>query len=172
MSHDSANHSASMFATPDEAIKAPQEQYLYVACLHEGTGVDKPDYLAVVDADPDSPEYAQVVPGCRCPKSATSCTTSAGTLSSACHGSRPTPVPDPARPRLGRIHIVDSPTTRAGPKMHKVIEPEEVIAKTKLTAPAHGPLPGRRQIMISHARRRERRATPGGFLLLDDGSST
>jgi len=48
VSHDSANHSASMFATPDEAIKAPQEQYLYVACLHEGTGVDKPDFLAVV----------------------------------------------------------------------------------------------------------------------------
>jgi selenium-binding protein 1 len=49
-----------MFATPDEAIKAPQEQYLYVACLHEGTGVDKPDFLAVVGTEPDSPEYRKI----------------------------------------------------------------------------------------------------------------
>ena len=61
MSHDSANHSASMFATPDEAIKAPQEQYLYVACLHEGTGVDKPDFLAVVGTEPDTPEYGKII---------------------------------------------------------------------------------------------------------------
>ena len=60
MSHDSASHSASMFATPDEAIKAPQEQYLYVACLHEGTGVDKPDFLAVVGTDHDRPEYGKI----------------------------------------------------------------------------------------------------------------
>ena len=50
-----------MFATPDEAIKAPPEQYLYVACLHEGTGVDKPDFLAVVGTEADTAEYGKII---------------------------------------------------------------------------------------------------------------
>ena len=33
-----------------EAMQAPPEEFLYLACLHEGTGVEKPDFLAVVDA--------------------------------------------------------------------------------------------------------------------------
>ena len=32
-------------------MNAPVEEFLYVACLHEGTGVDAPDFLAVVDAE-------------------------------------------------------------------------------------------------------------------------
>jgi methanethiol oxidase len=44
----------SFHASPTEATKAPPERLLYLACLHEGTGVDKPDFIAVVDADPDS----------------------------------------------------------------------------------------------------------------------
>ena len=51
---------ASFYGSPQEALKAPPEEFLYLACLHEGTGVDAPDFLAVVD-------------------SATSFTTSAGT---------------------------------------------------------------------------------------------
>src|SRR5206468_1033800 len=31
--------------------QAPPEEFLYVACLHEGTGVEKPDFIAVVDAE-------------------------------------------------------------------------------------------------------------------------
>ena len=41
-----------------------------------------------------------------------------------------------------RIHIVDTADPRA-PKLHKVIEPEEIKAKTNLTRAAHRPLPGR-----------------------------
>ena len=41
---------ASFHASPAEAQRAPAEELLYVACLHEGTGVEKPDFLAVVDA--------------------------------------------------------------------------------------------------------------------------
>ena len=35
----------------------------------------------------------------------------------------------------GRIHVVDTADPKA-PKLHKVIEPDEVVRKTKLTAPA------------------------------------
>ena len=42
---------ASFYASPQEARQAGPEEFLYLACLHEGTGVDKPDFLAVVDAE-------------------------------------------------------------------------------------------------------------------------
>src|SRR5918995_131358 len=44
----------SFYASPAEATRAPAEEFLYVACLHEGTGVDEPDFLAVVDAEDGS----------------------------------------------------------------------------------------------------------------------
>ena len=48
---------ASFYASPAEALKAPPEELLYLACLHKGTGVEAPDFLAVVDAEdgPDRP---------------------------------------------------------------------------------------------------------------------
>ena len=42
---------ASFHGSPQEAMQAPPEEFLYLACLHEGTGVDEPDFLAVVDAE-------------------------------------------------------------------------------------------------------------------------
>ena len=71
-SHDKPQ---SFYASPAEALQAPAEEFLYLACLHEGTGVDKPDFLAVVDAE----DGRIVARDCRCRTSATSCTTSAGT---------------------------------------------------------------------------------------------
>ena len=41
---------ASLYSSPEEAQKAPREDLLYLACLHEGTGVRAPDFLAVIDA--------------------------------------------------------------------------------------------------------------------------
>jgi 56kDa selenium binding protein (SBP56) len=41
---------ASFYASPQEAMQAPAEEFLYLACLRGGTGVEKPDFLAVVDA--------------------------------------------------------------------------------------------------------------------------
>ena len=32
-------------------MQAPPEEFLYLACLREGTGVDAPDFLAVVDTE-------------------------------------------------------------------------------------------------------------------------
>ena len=36
----------SFHASPAEALQAPPEEFLYLACLHEGTGVERPDFLA------------------------------------------------------------------------------------------------------------------------------
>ena len=43
------------------AIVAPRERLLYCIAIYTGTGIQKPDYLATVDADPDSPTYSQVI---------------------------------------------------------------------------------------------------------------
>ncbi len=37
------NGAASLYASPQEAQQAPPEELLYLACLHEGTGVQEPD---------------------------------------------------------------------------------------------------------------------------------
>ena len=54
MSHQAGQRPASFYSSPQEALQAPPEELVYVACLHVGTGVDKPDFLAVVDVNPDS----------------------------------------------------------------------------------------------------------------------
>ena len=49
------------YASPAEAMKAPREKLLYTVALYIGTGIQKPDYLATIDADPQSPTYSQVI---------------------------------------------------------------------------------------------------------------
>ena len=49
------------YASPAEAMKAPREKLLYTVALYIGTGIQKPDYLATIDADPESPTYSQVI---------------------------------------------------------------------------------------------------------------
>ena len=49
------------YASPIEAINAPREKLLYTIAIYTGTGIQKPDYLATVDVDPDSPTYSQVI---------------------------------------------------------------------------------------------------------------
>ena len=42
------------YASPAEAMKGPREKLLYTVALYIGTGIQKPDYLATIDADPES----------------------------------------------------------------------------------------------------------------------
>ena len=56
-----AQRPRSFHASPAEALGAPPERFLYLACLHEGTGVEEPDFIAVVDADPGSGSYGEIV---------------------------------------------------------------------------------------------------------------
>ena len=49
--HADHDKPASFHSSPQEAMQAPQEEFLYLVCLHEGTGVETPDFLAVVDAE-------------------------------------------------------------------------------------------------------------------------
>ena len=55
------------YASPAEAMQAPREKLLYTIAIYVGTGIQKPDYLATIDADPESPEYSKVISRCEMP---------------------------------------------------------------------------------------------------------
>lgn len=49
------------YATPLEAMDGPKEKIIYVTCVQPNTGDGRTDYLAVVDVDPESGNYGQVI---------------------------------------------------------------------------------------------------------------
>ena len=120
----------SFYASPAEALRAPAEEFLYVACLHEGTGVDKPDYLAVVDAETGAIVHELPMPNAgdelhhfgwnRC--------------SSACHGPDRSHLIVPGF-RSSRIHVVNVADDPRRPRIEKVVEPAEMVRETGLTRP-------------------------------------
>jgi methanethiol oxidase len=122
--------SPTFYASPEEATRAPAEEFLYVACLHEGTGVDEPDFLAVVDAGEGRIVHRMPMPSVgdelhhfgwnRC--------------SSACHGPDRSHLIVPGF-RSSRIHVVNVADDPRRPRIEKVIEPEQLIAQTGLSRP-------------------------------------
>jgi selenium-binding protein 1 len=116
--------------SPEEAMKAPREEFLYLACLREGTGVDGPDFLAVVDTDEGRIIHELPMPNAgdelhhfgwnRC--------------SSACHGPDRSHLIVPGF-RSSRIHVINVADDPKRPRIEKVIEPEEVIRATGYTRP-------------------------------------
>ena len=101
---------ASFHGSPQEAMQAPREEFLYLACLHEGTGVDRPDFLAVVDAEDGQIVHELPMPNVgdelhhfgwnRC--------------SSACHGPDRSHLIVPGLPLIPDPRRQRRPTTRAG----------------------------------------------------------
>ena len=121
---------SSLYTSPQEAMQAPPEEFLYVACLHEGTGVDAPDFLAVVDAEEGRIVHETPMPNVgdelhhygwnRC--------------SSACHGPDRSHLIMPGF-RSSRVHVLNVTDDPRKPTIEKVIEPEEMVAATGLTRP-------------------------------------
>jgi selenium-binding protein 1 len=154
------------FATPADARKSPRETLAYVVATYAGIDPKKPDYLATIDLDPQSKTFSQVVHRLPMPHPGDELHHFGWNACASCHGVR-------ARRYLiipglvsSRLHVVDTAEPRA-PALHKVIEPKEVIQKTKLTAPhtVHCLADGR--IMVAMLGN-ENGNGPGGFLLLDD----
>jgi methanethiol oxidase len=128
--HGDQTSAASFHASPAEAMRAPAEEHLYVACLHRGTGVERPDFLAVVDAETGRIVHELPMPNVgdelhhygwnRC--------------SSACHGPDRSHLIVPGF-RSSRIHVVNVADDPRRPRIDKVIEPEELLRATGLTRP-------------------------------------
>jgi methanethiol oxidase len=125
-----AHGSRSLYHSPQEAMQAPAEEFLYLVCLHEGTGVDAPDFLAVVEAEDGRIIHELPMPYVgdelhhfgwnRC--------------SSSCHGPDRSHLIIPGF-RSSRIYVVNVSDDPRQPRIEKVIEPDEVVAKTGYTRP-------------------------------------
>jgi methanethiol oxidase len=120
----------SFYVSPAEARQAPPEEFLYLACLHEGTGVEAPDFLAVVDAEHGRIVHETPMPNVgdelhhfgwnRC--------------SSACHGPDRSHLIVPGF-RSSRIHVVNVADDPRRPWIETVIEPDELVRANGLTRP-------------------------------------
>jgi selenium-binding protein 1 len=150
-----------LHASPEEALKAPPEEFLYLACLHEGTGVRAPDFIAVVDAEDGTIVHETPMPNVgdelhhfgwnRC--------------SSACHGPDRSHLIVPGF-RSSRIHVLNIADDPRRPRIEHVIEADELAAKTGYTRPhtVHC-MPGD-NVVISTLGDREGGGS-GGFAVLD-----
>jgi selenium-binding protein 1 len=148
-------------ASPQEAIAGPKEEFLYIACTREGTGVDEPDFIAVVDANDGTIIHETPMPNTgdelhhfgwnRC--------------SSACHGPDRSHVIVPGL-RSSRIYVLNVEDDPRRPRVEHIVEPEEIAAKTGYTRPhtVHC-MPGG-NVVISMLGDRDGNGS-GGFAVLD-----
>jgi methanethiol oxidase len=166
--HEDHAHCGPGYESPAEAMKAKPEKVLYTLALYDGTGIEQPDYLATIDVDPASPMYSKVIQRTPMPSIGDELHHFGWNACSSCHGDHSKARRFLIIPgfRSGRIHIVDTADERA-PKMHKVIEPEEIKAKTNLSAPHTVHCLADGHLMISMLGDGDGNG-PGGFLLLDE----
>ena len=128
------------YPSPRLAIDAPTETLAYVALLSTGENGTK-DAIGVIDTDPESGEYGKLVGRVDFP-------TAGNELHhfgwNACSSHLCAYAPNPHMERRylvvpgthsSRIHIVDTHPDPRSPKLVKVIEGEEVMAKTGYAAP-------------------------------------
>ncbi|MFD1641175.1 selenium-binding family protein [Halohasta litorea] len=156
------------YATPQAAIEqSERETVAYVPALYVGTDVDAPDMLTVVDVDPESETYCNIIDRIEMPTKGDELHHFGwNACSSSCHMEamerRYLVVPGN---RSSRIHIIDT-EDRRNPELVKVIEPEEVF-EYDLSAPHTVHCIPDGKIMISMLGNAEGEL-PGGFLLLND----
>ena len=165
MSHHD-HHSGPGFASPEDARQQPPEEVVYVACLYEGTGIEEPDFIATVDVERGSDTYGEIVHRTPMPNVGDELHHFGWNVcSSACHSDLKRDTMIVPGFRSSRIHIVDVSDPRK-PEVAQVIEPEEIFAKTGLSAPhtVHC-MPGD-IVTISMLGDADGNA-PGGFAVLD-----
>jgi selenium-binding protein 1 len=127
------------YPTPGDAMQAPAEDLAYVTLL--GTDGVTPDALGVVDTDPGSRTYGQLVGQVEFPDVGNelhhlgwnACSSHLCPWASNAHVERRYLIV----PGTGssRIHIIDTKPNPRRPELVKVIEPEEIARRTGYMAP-------------------------------------
>jgi len=118
------------------SLRNPQNS-LYTGCHYSGTGVDLPDFLGVVDVQPGSDTYGQIVHRTSLPYVGDelhhfgwqTCSSSNG----ACGMERRYLILPGFR--SSRVHILDVKSDPRRPQIARVIEPKELIKKTGYSRP-------------------------------------
>jgi len=156
------------YASPAEAMQAPREKLLYTVALYTGTGIEKPDYLATIDVDPGSKTFGEVIHRLEMPNIGDELHHIGWNACSSCHddSSKERKYLIVPGVRSSRLHIVDTATNPKKPKLYKVIEGDEIKAKTNLSGPHTVHCLGS-DIIISMLGDADGNA-PGGFLHLNE----
>src|SRR5919197_1533199 len=126
---------STMYHSPEDARQQAAEDFVYIACLYEGPGIQEPDFVAVVDVNPDSDTYSQIVHRTPMPNVGDELHHFGWNVcSSACHS-------DLTRDTLivpgvlsSRIHVLDVSDPRR-PEVARVVEAEEIKQKTGYSGP-------------------------------------
>ncbi|GAB3667173.1 selenium-binding protein SBP56-related protein [Halopiger thermotolerans] len=162
------DHEGPGYATPQAAIEeGEREKLAYVMSLYVGTDVDAPDFVAVVDLDPDSDTYCEIVDRIELPNRGDELHHFGwNACSSSCHmeGLERRHLIVPGQ-RSSRIHVIDA-KDRRNPELETVIEPEEVF-EYDLSAPHTVHCIPDGEILISMLGDADG-DLPGGFLELND----
>jgi methanethiol oxidase len=157
------------YPSPRMATRAPAEKLAYVATFDFERR--RPDALAVVDVDPASPSYAQIVGQVDMPNAGDELHHYGWNACSSCLCPN-APHPHVERRylivpglRSSRIHVIDTKPDPKNPKIVKVIEPEELAERAGYSRP-HTVHCGPEGIYVSALGNAEGRG-PGGVFLMD-----
>lgn len=160
------------YPSPTLAMEAPPERFGYVASFWRGEGTPQHDAVAVVDLDPGSPTYSQVVGWCEVPNIGDELHHHGwNACSSALCPSNPHPHVQRRHLlfmglRSSRIHFVDVKKDPKNPSIAKIIEPAEYKAKSGYSRP-HTAHCGPEGIYVTNLGAAEGDEGPGGIALLD-----
>ncbi|XP_063802735.1 methanethiol oxidase isoform X4 [Pseudophryne corroboree] len=156
------------YKTPLDAMKGPREKIIYVPCIYRNSGNGKPDYLATVNVDPSSPQYSQVIHRLPMPNANDELHHSGWNTCSSCFGDH-----TQVRDRLilpclisSRVYVVDVGTDPLAPRIHKVVEAEDIQKKCGLANMHTSHCLACGEIMISSLGDPSGNGK-GGFVLLD-----
>merc|ERR1711971_594959 len=155
------------YATPRDAFNyGKREKIVYLPCIVPDK--DRPNYLATVDVDPESPTYSQVISRLHFPYIGDEIHHTGWNACSSCYD-------DPTRsrsrlivPGLGsdRIYIVDVKTDPLNPRLDKVIEPWE-LHEWGVSTPHTTHCLADGNVMISTLGDGPEKNGKGSFILLD-----
>ena len=130
----------SFYPSPKMAMQAPPEKLAYLAMVHPDKK-EAPDALGVVDVDPESSNYGQIVGQVDMPNNGDELHHFGWNACSSCLCPY-APHPHMERRYLivpgidsSRIHILDTKPDPQQPKIVRVIEPEEFTGRTGYTGP-------------------------------------
>lgn len=159
------------YPSPKMASEAPPERFGYVAGLNYGRN-DQPDALLVVDLDPASTTFSQVINKLELPYVGdelhhfgwNACSSALCPYAPHPHLERRYLIV-PAL-RSSRIYIIDTQPNPKNPQIMKIIEPEEVMAKSGYSRP-HTVHCGPDAIYVSAMGSANGDGGPGGIFLLD-----